>query len=660
MWHFRRLDVRVLGRRYGAVLLLALVAAVVAIGVNTHLFPLFSADDDDTVYVFQARTLVDGHVTLPAATQGAFFRPWLTGTHGDRIVFPFQYGWPAVLAAAQRLLGSMRWALGAVAGGLVVASWMLARELLRDRSKALLASGFVLASPFVVIQSGTYLSYAFALLLEVLFGFLLLRGLRLRSWPYLVASGLFLGLVVLTRPFDGVLIAIPFGIYAVVAHRRRPRRLVVMGAWVLLGFAGPMAIGLILNAHLTGSPLTFPEATNGGIQQFGFGSRRLAAGTNVIDYSLGRALRSFWSNIVALPQWFFGGLVAVAFAIACVVRKRRQPEYLLLAGLAIVFPLGYILWWGSTLSVTARNSIGPHYYLPSVIPVAILAAALLGDVWRSRRAIAVGGAAVMVLTTGLVLPGISSKTTAIRDNFERGHRVIAAAHLSNALVILPRDEHETPYVLHPIPYLQNRPDLTGRVLYASEHGPDDLRLLARYSRRAPYRFAYVVPEGGDIFHPALRLTPLSVTRSPEIAVRLRARAPAGSAPGMTAYVTDGHRIAASVPLDTASGPDATHDVEYRVSPTSVTIDNGAATTTQPLPPSGVLRFGVAFGPGDFTDGERFERRVPYKSSKNGMELLLPAEQWHRWVYPSVFWIQERGHRIITDFSVTTTPPPDPG
>jgi 4-amino-4-deoxy-L-arabinose transferase-like glycosyltransferase len=558
--------VRRLVRRYFLVAILALAASSAAIVVNQLVFRRFSGDDDDTVYVFQAKTLLAGHVTLPARAQAEFFRPWLTGVRGDRLIFPYQYGWPAVLAASERVLGSMQVALGLVAGALVLVSWLFAKELVKDRTKAAMAAGFVLASPFVVVQGGTYLSYTFSLLLGVTFGFFVLRGLRLGSRVSLVAGGVFLGFVVLARPYDAVLVAIPFGVYALATRARQSRSKLAVAAWVTVGLAGPLLIAVSLNTHLTGHPFTFPQSVNGGSQGLGFGARRLAANTDFMHYSVGRAARSLGSNLVALPKWFFGGVVATALAVASVFRHRRRPEYLLLAGLAVVFPLGYFFWWGSALQVSARNSIGPHYYLPSVVPVAILAADALIDLMRTRRALGVGAAAMMVLATALAIPGIYSRITTIHDDYERDHRVIAAAHLSKALVFLLRDTGEAPYVLHPFPFLQNRPDLTGPVLYASEHGAQDLDLLARAGGRTPYRFGHVVPEGGNLLRPDPFLTALSVTRGSNIVVTLRARQPSPTPSNVRAYVADGTHTLTSMLLDATSAPGSTYTVEYRVSP----------------------------------------------------------------------------------------------
>ena len=60
----------------------------------------------------------------------------------------------------------------------VVGAYVFARELTKDRWLSLLTGVLMLASPFVVIQSGTYLGYLFSLGLGLFFGAALLAGLR--------------------------------------------------------------------------------------------------------------------------------------------------------------------------------------------------------------------------------------------------------------------------------------------------------------------------------------------------------------------------------------------------------------------------------------------------------------------------------------------------
>jgi len=144
-------------RRYAIGLaVLAVVAGAAAVLTNAWLFPLYSLNRDDSVYVAMARLIEGGHVTLPAAGHEAF-RPWASAVVGDRIVLKYTPPWPAVLAAGELLTGSPRAGLAVTAAAAAVLTALLGTEVLRSRGAGLVAGALLVLSPVVVLQSGTYL-----------------------------------------------------------------------------------------------------------------------------------------------------------------------------------------------------------------------------------------------------------------------------------------------------------------------------------------------------------------------------------------------------------------------------------------------------------------------------------------------------------------------
>ena len=103
---------------------MALLAGLASLAVSRLVFPHFSTNNDEPVYVFQARLLLQRHLTLPVTVDTPFFRPWMSGEVGDRLTMVFPPVFPALLAVGQAVLGSMRavLALLAVAGVALVAA----------------------------------------------------------------------------------------------------------------------------------------------------------------------------------------------------------------------------------------------------------------------------------------------------------------------------------------------------------------------------------------------------------------------------------------------------------------------------------------------------------------------------------------------------------
>src|SRR3954453_23936581 len=95
-----------------------MAAGTAAVLTNAWLFPLYSLNRDDSVYVAMARLIEHGAVTLPAGIHDAF-RPWASAVVGDRTVLKYTPPWPAVLAAGDLLTGTMRAAPAATAAAAV-------------------------------------------------------------------------------------------------------------------------------------------------------------------------------------------------------------------------------------------------------------------------------------------------------------------------------------------------------------------------------------------------------------------------------------------------------------------------------------------------------------------------------------------------------------
>ena len=124
----RRYDPAVAGaRRRVALAALALAAFAGSLVTSATLFPRYSLNRDDSVYVAMARMIGRGNLTLAAAEQD-FFRPWASGVVGDRLVLKYTPPWPAVLAFFDLVGGTPRVALALVAAATVVVTAMVAGD----------------------------------------------------------------------------------------------------------------------------------------------------------------------------------------------------------------------------------------------------------------------------------------------------------------------------------------------------------------------------------------------------------------------------------------------------------------------------------------------------------------------------------------------------
>ena len=518
------------------VIVLALLAFALSLIVADWLFPLLSANNDEAVYLFQARVYRSGHLTLPAAEYRDFFRPWMSSEHDQRVVLVFQPVFPALLALSDLLFGSMRIALAAIAGGSVMLVYALGRELGLPPRARVIASALFALSPFAVVQSALYLEYVFAVALEMAVLTLLLAGLRLsprsaggRSGPgsgrgarRLAAAGLVYGLLVFTRPLEALMLGVAMGLYLLVRERGLTRALRQL-LWPALGAVPIVVSMLVYNAYLTGNPLRFPLWAIGGNNSFGFGLRNVVDGSPLIDATFVNSLKALHQNVRALPHWMFGSILIVPLAVYGLWHRRREPTTVLLAAIGVLFPLAYVFYWGNLLIVNGRKLIGPHYYMAVMVPTVVFAAVALERLVQRRREAAALLFVAMVVATAIELPDKIDRNQHFTDAYRAEQEAIDAAVAPESLVILPITPDGS-YLLHPRGWLSNDLDLRDSVLYAADRGPENIELIRQFPTRRLYRLQAVEATKTPLaFRPSVR--EVVATTAPALRRTLRAPIP---------------------------------------------------------------------------------------------------------------------------------------
>src|SRR4051812_36992816 len=470
-------------------MLLGLVAFGAAVATNRWLFPLYSLNRDDSVYVAMARLIEHGHVTLPAAGHEAF-RPWASAVVGDRIVLKYTPPWPTVLAVGELVTGSPRAGLGFTAAATAVLTALLTAEVLRRRTTGLVAGALLVLSPVFVLQSGTDLPYVFALACGLGFGYLLLSGFRRGSTVRAVAAGAVIGVAAWARPFDALLMAVPFTAYVLLeAWRARraggPARWSEVGVLVRLGAGAlpPLAAVLGYDAAVLGDPLRLPYTVTGSADGFGFG-RRGVFPEYTIDFTPGDGLAGMLTNLHWVPSWIAGGILLVALAVLGLIRTRGAARWAV-AALAVVVPLGYLPFWGPYAMShfwPGIQDFGPFYLLPVVVPLVVFGAAGLVVVGRMARTAAPRWArplaavvvAAMVVLTVSAVPDKVAGNLAVRDDYRALQRFVDGHDLGRAVLLLPfRGDLGFEGTS---PFLENDASLDQPVLYAEDRGGRDFDL----------------------------------------------------------------------------------------------------------------------------------------------------------------------------------------
>lgn len=504
---------------YWPVAVLAFVAIAISVTVHHFVFPAYSWNRDEVVYLWQVQGLAEGKTLTSGGGTPLFFQPWLSGITGGQFFSQYTLGWPLVLLVGH-WLGATASALAFATALAVVGTYAFAREVTRDRWIALVAASVLVVSPVVVVQSGMYLSYLFSLGLGALFGASLLAGLRLRKWWLLVTAGALVGWLFMTRPFDGVLWAVALLAYVVFAHWREKARLFRALAWTALGFLPLLIATLAYNKHITGSFTEFPITAADPRDTFGFGTKGFGTRWPSENFTIGRGVRGVARNAWDLPPFLTGSYVGVVLvAVGLWLRRRERSTFALLA-VAVIFPLGYFFFWGIWLSSTFAHVSGPIYYVPVFLPASVLIATTLCAAWKRNRWLAVGVVALIVVATAPFMVNRIDVNHGISEAQVPWREATAKFH-GRALVIVDRSG---PYLLQLNPFSENTPDLDGRILYATDQGTDNFQLLERHPDRTPYFEAtnltpYETLTDYTLPVPTITVTPIRVERAPTLTVR---------------------------------------------------------------------------------------------------------------------------------------------
>jgi 4-amino-4-deoxy-L-arabinose transferase-like glycosyltransferase len=589
-----------------AVLVPSLIGAAGTMVFAQHAFWRGSPNLDEVAYEAQASALAHHRLTLSAATLDPYFRPFLSGLRGGRVVFKYQPVWPALLALSRGLFGStlpLRVALGA--GG-VAAVYVLAYALFRRRHEALLAAYLVALCPFLWIQAATTLGYQLSFVLATSAAAAFVAAVS-KPRPYAWIAGALFGVAVVHRPFDAIVPTLPFIVYALWASRRDDQ-LQRFAALAAVGVVPFIVIGALYNQVVMGAPWRVPFGVTGPMDRFGFGWRASfevpgSGRGGQIHYTIGEALSALAHSLAAFPRFLVAAPVIIVFALIAVFGRRRDIRTALLGISVVCVLVGYLYWWGTANAVHfgIHATLGPFYHYFVVAPVVILAAHALARLQRKTT--------IAMMTVVAIAWALPASWLAFRNARHAGqvraNEIALASPTGHALVL------ETP--LFPgDPYLRiaNSADLSDRRIVATDIPGRELELIDRFPDRTPYIIdSYRAFD--DAFGPQLttRLR-AAVIRSRALRFRLRVHLP-GKRHG-DAYVRIDNRRAVFGRNGTAI------DTSWEVSPHDFANDAGTHTIT----------IGLRMG------RDWYECRFQTVSVNNQLNILTPYAGYRRYNFPN--------------------------
>ena len=325
-------------------LLLSLLAILVSYLVADRVFERMLHIEDEAAYIWQAGVFANGQLTIPTPPHPkSYLVPFVVDFDGQRFG-KYPPGWPVLLAVAVKL-GLRSWLNPLLAGlGVWLTYWLGKRFF--SAAVGLLAAGLTVTSPFFLMNSGSLLSHPLGLVLSAVFALSWLElfappgtaGARLVGAQYTVplwvlAAGGSLGMLVLTRPFSAVAVAIPFGLHGLSllargilasspTARAAARRVLAVGL-ITLAFTG---IYFGWQKAVTGDALKNPYVLWWPYDEIGFGKGHgiLEKGHN-IKQALFNTRRSLISGANDLFGWGALSWIFIPYGLWAITAGEKMP-----------------------------------------------------------------------------------------------------------------------------------------------------------------------------------------------------------------------------------------------------------------------------------------------------------------------------------------------
>ncbi len=418
------------------ILFVCLAALLATAAVAAFAFERLPHLEDEVAYLFQAKTLALGRLTVPSPEpEEAFWTPFVLDYQGQRFG-KYSPGWPAILALG--VLGHVPWLVNPLLAALSLYLVYRLGQTLYDDATGLLAAALGLVSPLFLVLGGSFLSHLASLTWLLLFSLWFLWTARGRHWGYALGAGVALGLAFLTRPLTAIAYALPFVVYTLAQVLRRQQS--HWPHYLLVAVTGGVLAGLLpaYQWAVTGDPWLNPYVLWWPYDRLGFGPGIGAMPGGHSPYyawiNLKQDLSRTATDLLGWP-----GLSWLPLLLGLALRPRRARDWMLLAPFACLV-LAYLFYWIGSPS----RLWGPRYYFEGFGGLWVLSAVGLRKAWkwagvhrpRLRPALA---AALVLLTAGslaLNLPGRMREAHGFYGITRSQLEPIEEAGLDNALVIV--------------------------------------------------------------------------------------------------------------------------------------------------------------------------------------------------------------------------------
>jgi len=361
----RKIDRGIWGAAAAAVVVTAILN-VTAYGRHPHV-------PDEVVYLYHAKYLATGVLTLPALDVPAAFDVDLMEYEPTRWFSPVLPGWPFVLTIGAWV--GLPWLVNPVLAGINVILAFLVLSEIYSRRVARPAALLLATSPWFLFLGMSFMTHQLTLCFALVAALAVATARKSQhAWFWGAIAGTSLGITTLIRPLDGATLGLVIGVWALGFGGKR----LALPALISASVAAIATAAVILpyNRMMTGDPFKAPIIAFGdkhfapNANAYGFGPDRGMGwptdpnpGHSLFDAAINLDLNTFALN-TDLFGWCTGSLILIAW-LFCSGRWKKQDTLML--ALALSFPLVHIPYYFS-----GGPDFGARYWFPIVLALVAL------------------------------------------------------------------------------------------------------------------------------------------------------------------------------------------------------------------------------------------------------------------------------------------------
>lgn len=496
------------------------IACALFVFIFTNLFSRFiflhiPRVHDEIDYLFQAKIFKSGklYVPSPCAKESFDFSHMV---NNGKWYSQYTPGYPLLLLLG--LLIGAPWIINPLLASLSIILFFFIGKEIYDYRTGVLASILGSVSIWFLLMSSTMMSHTSGLFFISLFLLFLFRSIKNPSTANGLLAGLGLGMAFLIRPYNIILISIPFLLYLVFKlffdFKIRLRNVVALAMTTSVF----IIILLIYNQITNGHPLKMGYIVSHG-EGHGIGFGR--TGYTEIPHNPFLGFSRIGDSLYAINQDLFGWPISSFLGILPLfwisrIEKEKREKDLLLAGGFLTLTAGMFFYWGIQIFIGARIFFEaiPILVLLSAHGITEIPGLLTQKIKRlnlSKLKKIIAGVLIFFVAFAFlyrfprwIWPKHDEWLYARFDNNFAGvtpniHNSLNLLQLEQSLIIMK-------FLYHPIQYLPtgwwgpgfiyNDPYLKGKIIYANDKGGDNnIKLFACFPDRRIFLYLGTLEKG---------------------------------------------------------------------------------------------------------------------------------------------------------------------